>query len=133
MSIRIRHRGKDSPVNRRFSNRFTRFLVLSGLLGAAACGGPRMQPPPAVHADFRAIQRAEADLSRSSARVADTTLACAARCDSARDARDAGDEVCRIAAGTDDGDAQIRCARASGRANASRLVLDASCACGATR
>jgi len=103
------------------------------VLGTAACGGPRMERPPAVHADFRAIQRAEASLARSTALAEDGTLACDARCDAAREARDASDEACRIAGGTDDADAQTRCARASGRANAARLALDLSCTCGATR
>ena len=102
-------------------------------LGAAACGGPRVTRPSAVHADFRAIQRAEARLARSTALADDGALPCESRCAAAREARRASDEVCRIADGTDDADAPVRCARASGRASASRLALDLSCSCGAAR
>ena len=129
MSIRIHHRGKDSPVKRRFSNRFGPFVVLSGLLGTAACGGPRMQPPPAVHADFRAIQRAEADLARSVARADDTTLACVARCEATEDARRASDAACRAAGNTSDADAQVRCTRSAGRAAAAVQTVGLSCTC----
>ncbi len=105
------------------------FPVVLTLLGGTACGGPRMQPPPAVHADFRAIQRAEADLARSVARAGDTTLACAARCDEAHDARRASEDVCRAAGNTSDVDAQTRCARAGGRAGAAVQVVGLSCTC----
>ncbi len=91
-----------------------------------------MQPPPAVHADFRAIQRAEADLARSVARAGDPTLACPARCDAADDARRASDAVCRAASNTNDADAAMRCARSEGRAAAVQ-VFDGTCICRETR
>ncbi len=133
MSIPNRRRGTSSPVNGRSPHVFAVFFASAAALVGASCGGTSALPPPAVHADLRALQSAEARLARGAARAADPGAGCSSRCEAAEEARFGADNACRVAESTDDADIDTRCDRAQSRATQTRAQVEAACACGARR
>ena len=147
MSIPNRCRGKDSAVPPPPRHRaplvpvrvpvrvlvrvLVPVLVPVLALVLAACGGGSAQRPPAVHADFRELQAAEAVLSRGAAVADDDARACPERCGGAMDVERGRAAACDVAERTDDADADARCSSAIARARAVSARLVTACGCGA--
>ncbi len=97
--------------------------LLAFVLLLLACGVPR--PPPATHADFRAIQRQEAVLDNERN---DALGECAVACIATERGGAATARICDIAGGVNDHDASLRCRAATDRCEQYRAATS-RCGC----
>jgi hypothetical protein len=99
-------------------------IALWALLG---CGGGGTRP--VTHADFRAVQRAEADVAKALPIATAAEGACEASCEAASEICASAGAICDLARETEDLDLRARCRGANDRCQSATGRSDARCAC----